>query len=139
MFGAGDDNGPLYPTRFDLLGVALAAWIVTAFAIGAFAGVLVRRVIPAMFATLAAWAGLAFVTGILLRQHYQAPLVTSSPNIPAPAWVISQGWFRGDQPATLEMINHTLRPVDVQAVTPELFQPGPATPCSTSSSRATRS
>ena len=26
------------------------------------------------------------------------------------------------------MINQTLRPVDVQAVTPGLFQPGPATP-----------
>ena len=128
IFGAGDHNGPLYPTLFDFLGVALAAWMLAAFAIGVLAGVLVRRVIPAIFATLAAWAGLAFVTGIFLRQHYEAPLVTSSPNIPASAWVISQGWFRGGNPASLDMINQTLRPVDVQAVTPELFQPGPAAP-----------
>ena len=81
-----------------------------------------------MFATLAAWAGLAFVTGAFLRRHYEAPLVTTNPNVPAPAWVLSQVWTRGGQPASLSMINQTLRPVDVQAVTPELFQPGPATP-----------
>ena len=73
-----------YPTLFDFLGVALAAWMLAAFAIGVLAGVLVRRVIPAIFATLAAWAGLAFVTGIFLRQHYEAPLVTSSPNFLPP-------------------------------------------------------
>ena len=77
IFGAGDDNGPLYPTIFDLRGVALAAWTLAAFAIGALAGILIRRVIPAMFATFAAWAGLAFVTGAFLRRHYEAPLVTT--------------------------------------------------------------
>ena len=81
IFGAGDDNGPLYPTIFDLRGVALAAWTLAAFAIGALAGVLIRRVIPAMFATIAAWAGLAFVTGAFLRRHYEAPLITTNPNV----------------------------------------------------------
>lgn len=128
ILAAGDSNGPLYPTLFDLLGVALAAWTLTAFAIGVLAGFLIRRVIPAMFATLAAWTGLAFVTGLFLRSHYTAPLVTSSAVIPAQAWVISQGWFRGGTPASLDMINNTLARVDVRAVTPELFQPGPATP-----------
>ena len=31
-------------------------------------------------------------------------------------------------PADLSMINQTLRRVDIQAVTPGQFQPGPATP-----------
>jgi hypothetical protein len=128
IFGAGDDNGPLYPTIFDLRGVALAAWTLAAFAIGALAGMLIRRVIPAMFATLAAWAGLAFATGTFLRRHYEAPLITTSPNVPHPAWVISQVWTQGGQPASLSMINQTLHRVDIQAVTPGLFQPGPATP-----------
>ncbi len=128
IFGAGDNNGPLYPTIFDLRGVALAAWTLAAFAIGALAGILIRRVIPAMFATFAVWAGLAFATGWFLRRHYEAPLITTSPNVPHPAWMISQSWTRGGQPASLSMINQTLRPVDVQAVTPGLFQPGPATP-----------
>jgi hypothetical protein len=128
IFGAGDDNGPLYPTIFDLRGVALAAWTLAAFAIGALAGTLIRRVIPAMFATFATWAGLAFVTGAFLRRHYEAPLITTNPNVPHPAWVISQLWTRGGQPASLSMINQTLHGVDIQAVTPGDFQPGPATP-----------
>ena len=128
IFGAGDDNGPLSPTLFDLLGVALAAWTLAGFALGVLAGILVRRVIPAMFATLAGWAALAFATGFFLRPHYTAPVVTSNPNIPSQALVINQGWFQGGHPASLEMINSTLARVDVRAVTPELFQPGPSTP-----------
>jgi ABC-type transport system involved in multi-copper enzyme maturation permease subunit len=128
IFGAGDDNGPLYPIIFDLRGVALAAWTLAAFAIGALAGILIRRVIPAMFATLAACAGLAFVTGSFLRLHYAAPLVTTSLNVTPAAWVISQVWTRGGSPASLSMINQTLHRVDIQAVTPGAFQPGPATP-----------
>lgn len=128
IFGAGDNNGPLSPTLFDLLGIALAAWTLTAFAIGVLAGFLIRRVIPAMFATLAAWSGLALLTALMLRPNYAAPVVTRSATIPQQAWLISQGWFRGGTPATLDMINNTLARVDVRAVTPELFQPGPATP-----------
>ncbi len=91
IFGAGDHNGPLCPTIFDLRGVALAASTLAAFAIGALAALLTRRVIPAMFATLAAWAGLAFVAGSFLRAlrgaagHHQ-------PNVTPSAWVISQTW-----------------------------------------------
>jgi ABC-type transport system involved in multi-copper enzyme maturation permease subunit len=130
IFGAGDNNGPLYPTIFDLRGVALAAWTLAAFAIGALAGILIRRVIPAMFATFAAWAGLAFATGAFLRSHYEAPVITTDPNVPQHVWVISQLWTRGGHPASLSMINQTLHAVDIQAVTLGLFQPGPATPAS---------
>ena len=130
IFGAGDTNGPLYPTIFDLRGVALAAWTLAAFAIGALAGILIRRVIPAMAATIATWAALAFGTGAYLRPHYEAPLTTTNPDVPRHVWVISQLWTRSGQPASLSMINQTLRPVDIQAVTLGRFQPGPATPAS---------
>jgi hypothetical protein len=130
IWGAGDNNGPLYPTIFDLRGVALAAWTLAAFAIGALAGILIRRVIPAMFATFAAWAGLAAVTGAFLRRHYEAPLISTNANFHIRAWVISQVWTQGGQAASLSMINQTLHAVDVQAVTPGQFQPGPATPAS---------
>ena len=130
LWGAGDRDGPLYPTIFDLRGVALAAWTLAAFAIGALAGTVIRRVIPAMFATLAASAGLAFVTGAFLRVHYATPLTTTNPRAGFQAWVLSQGWVRGGQPASLAMINQTLHAIDVQAVTPGQFQPGPATPAS---------
>ena len=129
LWGAGDNNGPLYPTIFDLRGVALAAWTLAAFATGALAGILVRRVIPAMFATLAACGGLAFATGAFLRGHYAAPLTSTNPDVNTHgAWVISQVWSRGGSPASLDMIRQTLHAIDVQALTPGLFQPGPATP-----------
>ena len=49
---------PFLPA-FDLGGVAFAAWTLAAFAIGALAGMLIRRVVPAIAATLAVYAGLA--------------------------------------------------------------------------------
>jgi hypothetical protein len=128
IFGAGDDNGPLAPTAFDQLGVALAAWTLAAFAIGVLAGVVIRRVIPAIFATLAAWAALAFGAAVFLRPHYVAPLVTSNPNVAPGNWVLSQLWTVDGKPVSLDAINQTLGRVDIRAITPELFEPGPATP-----------
>ena len=83
---------PFSARVFDLLGVAFAAWALAAFAIGVLAGMLIRRAVPAIAATLAAYAGLAFTTGLWLREYYITPLVTSSPNPPGSAWVIS-GWY----------------------------------------------
>ena len=121
FFAAGDQT-PLGSTVFDLRGIAFAAWTLAAFTIGAVAGVLIRRVVPAMAATIVAWAGLAFVTGTFLRQHYQAPLVTANPNVPGSAWVISQWWARGGKPASLSALNQVLRPVGVRAATAGRFQ-----------------
>ncbi|HLI01179.1 MAG TPA: hypothetical protein VKV06_10365, partial [Acidimicrobiales bacterium] len=129
LWGAGDNNGLLYPTLFDLRGVALMAWTLAALAIGALAGFLIRRVVAAMFATFAVWAGLAFATAAFLRRHYQAPIVTTNPNVDLrQTWLISQIWAQHGKLANLSMINQTLHPIDVQALTPRQFQPGPATP-----------
>jgi hypothetical protein len=86
---------PFAPGVFDLRGIAFAAWTLAAFAIGALAGMLIRRVVPAIVATLAAYAGLAFAAGAFLREHYLAPLVTSNLNVPASAWIMSQWWTKG--------------------------------------------
>ncbi|HTU77893.1 MAG TPA: hypothetical protein VMF09_03965 [Solirubrobacteraceae bacterium] len=99
---------PLAGTVFDLRGVALAAWTLAAFAIGGLAGVLIRRVLPAILATLAAYAGLALATGLFLRRHYLTALLTSNPNVPASAWITRQ-WgtkagklaFTGQPPKSL--------------------------------------
>ena len=77
---------------FGLLEVAFAAWTLAAFSIGVLAGMVIRRVVPAIAATLAAYAGLAFATALWLREHYITPLLTSSPNLPGSAWAIS-GWY----------------------------------------------
>jgi hypothetical protein len=103
---------------FDLRGVAFAAWTVAAVAIGALAGMLVRRVVPAMAATLASYACLAFATGLYLRQHYLAPLVSRNlfeffVNPPASAFIVRQWWTRGstalDQSTMNRVINSTFQ------------------------------
>jgi len=86
---------PFGPIVFDLRGDAFAAWTLAAFAIGALAGMLIRRVVPAIAATLAAWAGLALTAALYLRQHYAVPLRTSNLNVPGSAWIMSQWWTKG--------------------------------------------
>jgi len=86
---------PFTPMVFDLRGVAFAAWTLAAFAIGALAGMLIRRVVPAIAATLAGYAGLAFAAGLFLRQYYTTPLVTNKPDLPGSAWAVSQ-WYAKD-------------------------------------------
>ena len=86
---------PFYSGLFDLGRVTFAGWTLAAFAIGALAGMLIRRVVPAIAATLAVYAGLAFAVGSFLREHYLTPLVTTSLNLPASAWILSQWWTKG--------------------------------------------
>ena len=87
---------PLGPGLFDLRGVTFAAWTLAALAIGALAGMLIRRVVPAIAVTLAAWAGLLLAAGLFLRQHYAVPLITSNPNAGASNnWIMAQWWTKG--------------------------------------------
>jgi hypothetical protein len=86
---------PLTPALFDLRGVGFPAWTLAAFAIGALAGMLIRRVVAAIVTTLAVYTGLAFAAAGFLRQHYLTPLLTTSNNsVPDNAWVISQWWTK---------------------------------------------
>ena len=89
------EASPFAAGLFDLRGVAFAAWTLAAFAIGGLAGMLIRRVVPAIVATLTAYAGLALAAGMFLRQHYLTPLVTSNLNVPASAWITNQWWTKG--------------------------------------------
>jgi len=103
-------SSPFAPGLFDLRGVTFAAWTLAVFAIGVLAGVLLRRVVPAIVATLVTYTGLAFATGGFLRQHYLAPLVTSKLNIPSSAWVITQQWFtKGGRRASQSVLNQLLQ------------------------------
>jgi hypothetical protein len=94
-FIADGQYGPLAAIVFDMRGIAVAAWTLAAFAIGALAGMLIRRVLPAIVATLAAYAGLAVAAGTVLREHYMTPLVTSNLNVPGSAWIMSRWWTKG--------------------------------------------
>jgi hypothetical protein len=91
-FFAAHFGTPLAPALFDLRGIVYAAWTLAAFSIAALAGMLIRRVVPAIVAALAVYFGLALLPGLWLRQHYLTPLLTTSNNGPGSAWVIGQ-WF----------------------------------------------
>jgi hypothetical protein len=91
---------------FALRGVAFAAWTLAAFAIGALAGMLIRRVVPAMAATLAGYIGLAFAAGLYLRPHYLTPLVGKNVfKLPASAWITSQWWTKGGATVSQSVMN----------------------------------
>src|SRR5262249_18270517 len=68
-------------------------WTLAAFAIGAVTGVLVKRTVPAIAASLAAWTGLDLATVLFLRAHYAPEVIAkgASPGATTP-WVVNQ-WF----------------------------------------------
>ena len=92
----------LEATVFDTRGIVFAAWTLAAFCIGAFLGMLLRRVIPAMAVTLGVYLVLAL--GIWpLRKHYPVAVVTdnpgsvpftSGPSTPNSPWFLSS-WTSG--------------------------------------------
>ncbi len=94
-FSAAGYSIPFATDVFDLRQVAFTGWTLAAFAIGALAGTLIRRVVPAIAATLAAYAVLALTTALYLRQHYITPLLTSKLNLPSSAWIVNQ-WYTKD-------------------------------------------
>ena len=105
---ASGEETPYLATVFDLYGVALAAWTLTAFAIGALAGMLIRRVVPAIGAALAAWSVLAITTAAVLRPHYMTPVVTSNPSGQDSAWIISQWYTHGGKTVGQSVISQVL-------------------------------
>jgi hypothetical protein len=100
LFSTGDQAAGLYQstpldTLFALREVTFPAWTLAAFTIAALAGMLIRRVVPAIVATFAVYAPLAIATGAVLREHYLTPLTTHSLNPPGTGWIIGQWWTKG--------------------------------------------
>jgi hypothetical protein len=110
MLQLGQDS-PMAPRVFDLSGADFAAWTLAAFAIGVFAGELIRRVIPAIAAAAAAWTGLLAATVFVLRGRYEAPLAGTGLISPSGtgqglSWVLSQWWTQpGGAPASKQEIS----------------------------------
>jgi hypothetical protein len=113
FFATGDSA--FDPQYFSLTGIAFAAWTLAAFAIGALAGVLIRKVVPAIAVGMAAWAGLLAVTILYVRPHYQASLTARNGPTGVSPWVISR-WWTGPNGKTITsenkiiaLINHPQR------------------------------
>jgi hypothetical protein len=91
------ESSPFSSALFNLRGVSFPAWTLLAFAIGALAGMLIRRVVPAIVATLAIYTAVALLAGNVLRQHYLAPVLAKGLNVPGSAWIQSQWWDKGSR------------------------------------------
>ena len=104
-------TSPFNAGLFDLREVAFPAWTLAAFAVGALAGMLIRRVVPAIAATLAFYAGLAFAVGVFLREHYMTPLLTTNLTVPGSTWILSQWWTKGGTTLSQSTIQQVMDPV----------------------------
>lgn len=105
FFGPPMQNHGMTPgeaTVFVTRGLAFPAWTVTAFAIGAFLGTLIRRVIPAMAVTFGAYLGLGLLAWLVVRKLYlpeiapgRVVLLQRLPAVPHfwPAQFIETGWL----------------------------------------------
>jgi hypothetical protein len=71
----------LAKTVFDTRGIDFAAWTLIAFAIGAFGGMLFRRTVPAMAATLGAYLGLDLLFWLVVREDYPVAIDTTNGNL----------------------------------------------------------
>jgi hypothetical protein len=67
----------LAKTIFDTRGTDFAAWTLLAFTVGAFLGMLIRRTVPAMAATLGVYLALALLAWLVLRENYPVAINTS--------------------------------------------------------------
>jgi len=104
-------TSPFNAGLFDLREVAFPAWTLAAVAIGALAGMLIRRVVPAIAATLVVYAGLVFATGIFLREHYLTPLLTTKLTLPGSAWILSQWWTKGGVTLSQSTMQQVMLPI----------------------------
>ena len=83
-----------YPMQlFGTMGTDFAAWTLFSFALTAFAGVLLRRTVPAMASSIVFLTALDVVTIMALRQHYAAPVVVTGDGPTGNTNLVLGNWF----------------------------------------------
>ncbi len=86
-------QGRMSPGGFDVEGIVLTSTAVFSFTLGVLAGALLKRTIPAMSVTLAAFLAVRLPVSQFLRPHFQAPVHESVsglvPRAHAGDWVLS--------------------------------------------------
>jgi hypothetical protein len=86
-------QGRISPTGFDIEGVVVPAYAVFALALGVLAGLVFRRTVAAMTATLVAFGATRFLVAGFVRPHFMAPLhrvIAATATSGAPGdWVLS--------------------------------------------------
>jgi hypothetical protein len=98
-------------STFPTTGLAVLGWALLGISTGVLAGLLWRRVIPAVATTFAAWFGLAYLASIL-RPHLLTPLTTTR-DVPVGGFEISDHWAKGGTPVSLSEVSGVLDKVGV--------------------------
>ena len=98
-------------STFPTTGLAVLGWTLLALSAGVLAGLLWRRVVPAVATTFAAWFGLAYLASVL-RPHLLTPLTTTG-NVPVGGLELSEHWTRGGRPVSLAEVGSVLEKVGV--------------------------
>jgi hypothetical protein len=109
---AGFELGPVFAAR-TLFGVAL----------GALAGAVLRRTVPAMAVTLVGWFAVVLPAALLWRPHYQAQLVapTNGP-VMDNDWTIRSWWLdRAGHQVSEPALLRVLRQVAAQGASPQAW------------------
>jgi hypothetical protein len=103
----------LHQSVFPLTGVAVVGWGVAAYSLGVFAGLVLRRVVPALLVTLVVWTGLQFLASEL-RGHYLTPLRTSGLQLSNHDLQVEQWWTQGGVRVGSDRISQALQAIGVQ-------------------------
>jgi len=103
----------LDPSLFPSSNPAVIGWTLAAFALGVLAGLVWRRVLPAVATTIALWFGLAVLVSLTLRWHYVAPLTTTKLEVPSTGMQVSQWWTRGGTHVSDSQLNQVLQDAGV--------------------------
>jgi ABC-2 family transporter protein len=87
---------PFEPGLFDLLGIMPIAYTLFAVALGIALGTLIRKALPAVFATLGVFVAVRLVFLVYLRRHYLPPKTVTArlgealPSITSGAWHLGE-------------------------------------------------
>jgi hypothetical protein len=106
----------LRPAAFPTTGLAAAGWTLLGYALGVLAGLLWRKVIPALATAFAVWFGLALLTADELRPHYLTPLKTTGMQIAGNWLQVAQYWTKGGVRVSADQITSVLASQGFQSV-----------------------
>jgi hypothetical protein len=107
----------LRPSTFPITGVAAAGWALVGYALGVLAGVLWRRVVPALVTAIAVWFGLAMVTATQFRLHYLPPLkTTGGDELSGKALPVAQWWTKNGHRVGMGELNSFLESAGLRQV-----------------------
>ena len=103
----------LHTAVFPETGIAAAGWALIGFALGVLAGLLWRRVVPAIATAFAVWFGLAYLAA-RYRLQYLTPLTSTSLDRQPKDLPISQWWAKGGVRVSDSQVNSALSAVGAQ-------------------------